>query len=103
MVDVARLAAEARKYRQALPVDSDDQLRRFQWDVIDRKDTGFRYVDRWTEKSDRASSGCFSTFSGIGLYAYVLFVLPVQFRNWSVRPTYDRRVAEAVQSSRVAP
>jgi hypothetical protein len=105
MVDVARLAEEARKYRQTLPADSEDQLRKFLWDVITREDAGYHYIDVVTNPLTWGVVGiltvgilkCLGMIGGL-LFAlfYASFVLPVQIRNWNVRSEYERRITRAM-------
>jgi hypothetical protein len=113
MVDAARLAEEARKYRQTLPADSEDQLRRFLWDVITREDTDYHYIDVVTNPLTWAVVGILTVgiLKWLGMIGGLLFalvyasvVLPVQLRNWNVRPEYERRITQAMSSTvRVTP
>ncbi|HEY2785121.1 MAG TPA: hypothetical protein VGJ05_09120 [Fimbriiglobus sp.] len=105
MISVDQLADEARKYRQALPTDSDESVRKYLWDVITRDDAGFQYVDQVTGWKLGGCLGilvaCFLKMLGfmgvlLILATYVFAVLPVQVRNWRVTPEYDRRIGQAV-------
>jgi len=105
MVTVDRFAEAARQYEKALPADSVDQVKQYLWDLIDREDAGFRYVDTVTNWKCGGCLGLLGLglFNGLGMFgvlglvaAYTFAVLPVKIRNWSVTPEYERRITRAV-------
>jgi hypothetical protein len=82
------------------------------WDVIDREDPGFRYVDTVTNWKCGGWLGLLGLgiFNGLGLFgllglalAYSVAVLPVKIRNWGVSTEYERRITAAIRASVNAP